>query len=73
MGLVISVMKIKDALGYLERIRLSQTDLKDWLNKEKETLFLPRNRWGAKSLLESSNLETEQEALRGFAGLSSLV
>lgn len=73
MGLVISVMKIKDALGYLERIRLSQTDLKDWLNKEKETLFLPRNRWGAKSLLEPSNLETEQEALRGFAGLSSLV
>lgn len=73
MSLVISVMKIKDALGYLQLIRLSQPDLKDWLNKEKKNLFLPWNRWGVKSLLEPSSLETEQEPLRGFAGLSALV
>lgn len=40
-ALVISVMKIKDALGYRQRIRLSQPDLKDWLDKEKE-IFLSR-------------------------------
>lgn len=73
MGLVVSVMEIKDALGYLQHIRLSQPDLKDWLNKEKENLFVPWNRWGAKSLLEPSNVDIEQEALGGFAGLSSLV
>lgn len=40
MGLVISVRKIKDALGYLQHVRLSQPDLKDWLNKEKKNLSL---------------------------------
>jgi len=73
MGLVTSVMKIKDALGYLQYIGLSQPDLNDWLNEGKENLFLPWSGWGAKSLLEPSNLETEQEPLIGLGGLSSLV
>lgn len=69
MGLVISVMKIKDALGYRQHIRLFWPDLRDWLNKEKEDLFVPWSRWGAKSLLEPSNLDIEQEPLGSFAGL----
>lgn len=72
-GLVISVVKIKDVVGYLQHFRLSQPYLEDGLNKENENIFLLWNRWGTKSLPELSNLETEQESLRGFARLNSLV
>lgn len=73
MGLAISIMKIKDALGYFQHIRLSQPDSKGWLNEEKESFSPMETEQEAKSLLEPSHLETEQEPLRGFAGLSSLV